>query len=388
MQQAVIDTEKTPQYPGPPSEREKPTKTTSLRLQTILVVFGDGFNAASTLITSMILARIMLQSDMGTYRQILLIGSILILVFEMAISSSVYRFWNIMNVPCTIWALNHFLHWKKDFLKWNIVAQVWKYLWPIQISRMPTLLLTSLDKFVISTIATPAAFAIYSLGARELPFVSTINTSMAMVMVPRMVGEIQREQFDRVSQLWRSACEKTAIFIYPVGAFAVVYSLPLVKFLFSSQYEESSIPLRIFAFLIFVRIVDYASIATALGRSDLILKLTVMAVGSLIVLSVPLTLIFGANGMAVATVLSTALGSWLYLFEYRHLLKVPILRFFPLPDLLETLIIAFVAVGLGYWSQIKLGLLLNPDGFLNLVVLLVRASIITAIFYVGLLLIF
>src|SRR5260221_13290994 len=112
---------------------------------------------------------------------------------------------------------------------------------------------------------------------------------------------MQREQFDRVSQLWRSACEKTAIFIYPVGAFAVVYSLPLVKFLFSSQYEESSIPLRIFAFLIFVRIVDYASIATALGRSDLILKLTVMAVGTLICLTVSFAVDFWVHRMGIST---------------------------------------------------------------------------------------
>ncbi len=60
-------------------------------------------------------------------------------------------------------------------------------------------------------------------------------------------------------------------FTYIIGAF-VSGMLPIVIFLFSATYVESSYPFRAFAALTFIRVIEYSSMAKAIGRSDLIMK--------------------------------------------------------------------------------------------------------------------
>ena len=69
----------------------------SLSRNAVLVVFGDGVSFASSIIVAMILARIITVDAMATYRQIIYLGSLAQSIVEFGLSSSIYRFWNLLD---------------------------------------------------------------------------------------------------------------------------------------------------------------------------------------------------------------------------------------------------------------------------------------------------
>jgi len=70
----------------------------SLSRNTTLVVLGDGIIYSSSLITTMLLARLLPITDMATYRQILYLGPLAQMIVDFGFSGSVFRFWNLLEV--------------------------------------------------------------------------------------------------------------------------------------------------------------------------------------------------------------------------------------------------------------------------------------------------
>jgi O-antigen/teichoic acid export membrane protein len=239
----------------------------------------------------------------------------------------------------------------------GVLRRLWDYQWPLQVSRVPGHVTQYFHNVVMSLILTTPAFAAYSLGARELPFIGSIGPSVASVLVPSLVLDAQEGRRAELCRKWRLACERTATATYLIAAFCVWHAAPVVQFLFSPAYTESSIPFRIFAALTFLRVIEYASLAKALGRTDLIMKSAFITAGVLVGLSVPLAWRFGALGMAASVFLGTSAGTAYYLIQYRRLLGVPLAEFFPWRRLLLLLGLAFGSTAVSAWAAAaRLGL--------------------------------
>jgi O-antigen/teichoic acid export membrane protein len=192
-------------------------------------------------------------------------------------------------------------------------------------------------------------FAIYSMGARQIPFISMIGVSVSNVLIPHLVEDVQAGRYSQICWRWRLACERTAITTYLIAAFCIWHASPVVQFLFSALYAESSVPFRVFAALTFLRVVEFQGLAKAFGRTDLIMKSAFLNAGALAVFAIPLAWGLGILGMALAVFLAVFTTLAYYLRAYRKLLGEPISTFFPWPRLLLLLCIAFASTGLSSW---------------------------------------
>ena len=412
--------------------------------QASLVVIGDLISFASSLVSSMVLARIISVTSMGTYRQVLYLGPLVAVLIEFGLSSTVYRFWNLYEgdkrkryakllilltvsvgsigsiilaalseplsvayenpalrnsllVTCAfplatiplgvlrpvllsrgyslratllettfsvisfasmvlplmagyaltealfIWTvfsllrlialpiiLGKYLKGPGSWLDREILAELWSYLWPIQLGRIPAYLASYLDKIVASLYLTPQNFAAYSLGAREIPFVNMIGPSVAGVLIPHMVQDAQADNIDRICQRWRSCAEKTALLTYLIASFCVWHAVPIMQFLFSSVYIESSVPFRAFAAITFVRVIEYGSLAKAFGWSGTIMRSALISAVVLAIAMLVLTWQLGVLGLALSFLVSTVASSWYYLIVYARRLKRRVSSFFPI----------------------------------------------------------
>lgn len=426
--------------------------------QASLVVIGDAINFGTAFVSTMILARIIPVDDMGTFRQVNYLGAMVVLVVELGISSSIYRFWNLLgedkrgvylrmlvictgaagllgtlflvifarsvslwyNNPALVRALlitasfplatippmilrpilisqgyalratlletlfslisiftliipvllganlfvalafwsggnfcrllfipvifNHHLFSPSQVWDQQIFRDVWQFIWPIQLSRLPSYLIAYTDKIVSAVTLSTRDFAIYSMGAREIPFVGTICYSVAGVLLPHLVDDVQQGRMDQLTRRWRVACERTALVTYPVGAFCVWFALPVVQFLFSAQYSESKLPFQVFAALTFIRVIEYASLAKALGRTDKILISALVGAGTVLLTILPLAHFLQGFGMALAFLLSTLTSAIYLLIFYQKVLKQPIHVFYPWPRLLAIVTLSFLSV--------------------------------------------
>ncbi|HQP86711.1 MAG TPA: oligosaccharide flippase family protein [Thermoanaerobaculia bacterium] len=245
-------------------------------------------------------------------------------------------FWmgaNASRLPVTAWLMWRVLRGVRFRWERSVVKDVWGYAWPLQASRIPGIAIQYFDKLVTSVMLSTSAFAAYSLGARELPFVNSIAFSMSSVLVPQMVTAIQSGGVDRVCQLWRKASVSTAIVTYPFAAFSVWYAKPIICVLFTSAYEDSAIPFRFFAGITFLRVINYGSLAKALGESRIIMTATVITMMVSLPISVAMAYLWGIWGVSVSLLVSTMVMSAYYLLRYKRLLRCPISAFFPMGSL-------------------------------------------------------
>jgi O-antigen/teichoic acid export membrane protein len=414
----------------------------------VLVVIGDGITFTSVFITSMILARIIPVDAMATYRQVLYLGGLAQSIVEFGLSSSIYRFWNLLDeqgrstyikmqlmlsmslgllaslvlailapflavwfhnpdlklamlicctsplvniVPLTIrpvmicrgkplWAtsiallfalamvaaiiipftlganLNQalifwmlvnlievfltFIILRPEILPgtpwWdrNFFRDTWNYLWPIQAGRIPGLVTTYTDKIATSIFLPVESFAAYSLGARELPFIGGIGSSISSVLIPSLVLDIEAGRIDEACQRWKRACERTSLLTYPIIGFCIWFCEPLVRFLYSSKYSSSSIPFAIYAAITFVRVIEYASLAKAFGKTDMIMKAAFSGTLTVLLFAFPFTIWFGIWGASFTVLLAICVSVGYWLFSYTKMLNRSLSSFYPWKRLL------------------------------------------------------
>ncbi len=214
---------------------------------------------------------------------------------------------------------------------------------PIQLSRVPGLVLSYLDKIVMSVALSPAQFAIYSNGARELPLIGQLGSSVASVAVPRFVREHAARGFDGTLDLWRRVAIWSAAVAFPIGAFSVVYSRPIMEVLFSAKYRESAGPFAVFACLTFIRFIDYGSLAKVLDQTGIILRASIVSALFFLLAAPVFAWLGGPIGMAISVVLGTAANAALLLVAYRQRTARSLTDFFPVQRLLTLLSLSFVA---------------------------------------------
>lgn len=226
----------------------------------------------------------------------------------------------------------------------DLAREVWGYTWPIQVSRLPSMAMVYLDKVITSIFMTKEMFASYALGARELPYLNKIPFSMSSVLLPRMVEAVKSGSIDRVCALWRKASLSTAVVTYPFAAFCVWQAKPIIRALFTTTYEAGAIPFAACAAITFVRVVEYASLAKAMGDSKIILRVTVLSAATSVPLALGLTYFWGIWGISTFLLLSQSIIVVYYVALYRQLLNRSVRQFFPWVNLLGIGLLAFLSV--------------------------------------------
>jgi O-antigen/teichoic acid export membrane protein len=208
---------------------------------------------------------------------------------------------------------------------------------------VPGVLSAYLDQIVMSFYLPPRSFAVYALGARELPLVGAVGPSVSSVLIPHLVEDVAAGRSEQVCRRWRKACLTTAMVTYPVAAFAIVNAVPVMLFMFSEAYRESSVPFRIFAAITFLRVVEYASLAKAFNKTGAILRSTLFSTTVQVALAFLLTWRFGVVGMASAVFLGYAAGAGYLLAANGRILGHPLSDFFPWGGLIALWAVALCA---------------------------------------------
>ncbi len=112
---------------------------------------------------------------------------------------------------------------------------------PLLFASLWGILQMSADSFFISRYFGKEIFAEFANGNMDLPFVSMIVSSCAMVLSP-VFSKMSSEKLsphDDVMPIWKSAFEKSAMLIYPLVLYSIVYSDILMTLLYGQQYEVS-----------------------------------------------------------------------------------------------------------------------------------------------------
>lgn len=214
---------------------------------------------------------------------------------------------------------------------------------PLAMSAIVGKLNTQLDKYLIITLCAAEVFAIYTVGATEMPLVPGIAYSVTTALVPTLVIAHGRGENAKFLQLWHASMAKVALVMMPVFAALFVLAEPLVRILFSAEYTEAAVPFRVYLCLLPLRLCAYGAVVRALGKTKPVLVAAVAGLTANAALNYPFYLAFDLAGPALASIAAQLVAIGILLAVIRQQLDVGWAGVFPFKPVLHALAVAAVA---------------------------------------------
>jgi O-antigen/teichoic acid export membrane protein len=248
---------------------------------------------------------------------------------------------------------------------------------PLAVTGLAGKLAWQFDRIVVSREFTTAQFAVYTIGAVELPLTAIIQQSVNAVLVPALARHYADGDIAGMAALWHRAIRRSSLILLPAFVFFMLTAEQTIRVLFGASYQGSADVFRIYLLLVPVRVATYGIISQAIGRTGINLSGSVVLLVANAVLVIALVGPLGLIGPALGTVLATLVLVAYYLVRLRRLLDMSLRALFPWPLLSANLAIsAFAGV------PVALLVIAGVDGIAQLLI----AGLLYAPCYVGLLL--
>ena len=230
---------------------------------------------------------------------------------------------------------------------WDFLKTQFSYALPLGISSMVGMLSVQLDKFVISSYFDPAAFAVFSIGAMELPFVSIFTNSINSVLLPEMSAQNNASD---MAMRYRAAVRKNALVIFPLAALFFLFAKPIFGLLYGSKYLAAVPYFKVYLLVLPLRIASFGIIFMALGKTKQVMLNSILTLALNLVLNIILVKRLGMMGAALATVIVTWLSMGVYLIWMKAFLKLKLSAFFALWPVFKTAVAVMGAAVLAHLS--------------------------------------
>jgi O-antigen/teichoic acid export membrane protein len=219
-----------------------------------------------------------------------------------------------------------------------------------------------LDRGIVATRFTAADYAIYSVGALEIPLDSIFQASVATVLRVAMPALIRAGRHDEIVRLMREGVRKLSLIVLPCFVFLLVYSHEFITTLFTTGYERSVSVFRIYVFLMPLNMFLLSPVPPAYGRTRINLHVVAVVTAIHVVLSFVLLHWIGFYGPAVSAISTSYLLSIFYFIYARRLTGGTVVQLLPLATFAKVLCAAAVAAGVS-----KLALSGHLQGLLGLI---------------------
>ena len=218
------------------------------------------------------------------------------------------------------------------------------YSLPLCASNLVGFLGNTLDRMIVAVAFTPIDYAIYSVGALEIPLDVIFQASVANVLRASLPALVQAGQFDEIIRIWRAAVRKLALIIVPSAIYLFVFADVFITALFTHKYQDSVTVFRVYVCLIPLHMVVVSVVPQVFGRTRLNLLAVVVATGTNVILSLALLKWLGFLGPAVAYVISSYVGSAIYFTVTKRLLKTTALELLPMGAIMRTTLASGIAL--------------------------------------------
>jgi len=217
------------------------------------------------------------------------------------------------------------------------------YSLPLGLSSIVGMLTIQLDKLIISSFFQPEQFAIFAVGAMELPFVGILTNSVNSIILPALSSNADSSHG---SAIYRASMRKNALLIFPMVGFCFIFATEIITLLYTDTYSQSASYFRIYLFTMLLRIGSYGIIFQAFNKTKTVLYNSLIVLALNIVLNLVLLQLLGMQGPAISTVLVTYLGVVMYLYLIPRQIGISLKALIPAGAILKTLL-ATVSAGLG-----------------------------------------
>jgi O-antigen/teichoic acid export membrane protein len=208
-----------------------------------------------------------------------------------------------------------------------------------------------LDRAIVAVVFTPAMYAIYSVGALEIPLDSVFQASVLNVLRASLPSLVSEGRLDEVVRIWRDSVRKLALIVVPCFVFLEFFARRFIIILFTMRYEPSVHVFRIYLLLLPLHALVLSVVPQVFGRTRLNFYAAASGVASNVILSFILLRVMGILGPATALVCSSYVTAAVYFVVTMRLLHAGPARLLPFSALGRTALAATVGAIPASWMS-------------------------------------
>jgi O-antigen/teichoic acid export membrane protein len=254
----------------------------------------------------------------GLFYCIVVLNSITALVVWFTIFTIIQNVILFMFIPK--WLINRPYIYNKN-LQYEMIQKAW----PLLLTSILGVGTLYIDGFMVSGMLSVKDYALYRNGAIEIPFIATVYSSIASIMMPNFARLYSENRITDLLKEKRDVSRLIATIIFPVIIAFIVFSEELIPLYLSDKYYESYLVFAIYNLTTLIRVNDYQDLLTISGRSKTVLNINVLVFIYNIVANVFLLQMFGIAGGAIAFTSTVYLLVWLLVrascLEFKVLVK-------------------------------------------------------------------
>jgi O-antigen/teichoic acid export membrane protein len=240
----------------------------------------------------------------------------------------------------------------------GFVREQLRYGIPLALTQIVSLLGGVFDRAIIALSFGPEQYAIYAVGAIELPLDTILQGSVANVVratVPALARDGKREEIVRIL---RAAIRKLSLVVIPVFGGMLTFSREIILVAFTARYTASVDIFRIYLFLLPLQVLILSPLPQSFGRTRINLWVAVVGVLTKATLSILFLRLIGYRGPAVATVLTAYVTSGVFFWFVLQLLNTRPADLLPLGALFRVGFCALAAAAAAKGAACLIGPLL------------------------------
>lgn len=212
-----------------------------------------------------------------------------------------------------------------------------------------------IDKAIVAFTFTPVDYAIYAVGALEIPLDSIFQASVANVLRASLPPLAVERRLAEIARIWRESVRKLALVVLPCFVFLFCFSQRFIVTLFTARYHASVPVFQIYLLALPLNCFAVSVVPQVFGKTRLNLYAVAIGVTGNSVFSLILLRFVGLLGPAIAYIFSSYLTSAMYFIANVKLLHTGARSLIPLPDLARTLLAAALAALPAYVAARLLG---------------------------------
>lgn len=237
------------------------------------------------------------------------------------------------------------------------IKDIFSFSIPLLVASLFGILTTSADQFFVSRYFGNEVFAEFSNGSINLPFVGMIMGACSAVLSP-IFSRMSHQKVDphkEIFPLWRSVFEKTALLVYPLVIYCLVFADVVMIVLYSGKYEGSAFYFRMKLIDNFFRIIAYAPLLINIGKVKFYSN--VQMYGAIVVVILELISVYTihtAHAISVISMLCCLGRVFVYLYGVSKIFNVKFIELFPWKTFVKILLPSAIILLLERYILIEL----------------------------------
>lgn len=229
-------------------------------------------------------------------------------------------------------------------------AQIIKYLkygFPLYLASFIGIIIINVDKAIVNSKDSLDAFAVYSVGAIEIPVFGMISASVSQSYFPVMVEQIKKGIKQEAKKIWLNSTVRVSYITYPIIMVLMFSSSFIIHSLFGLSYSNAVPVFKTYLLVALWRNNYYGALISASGKSKWItfysiITLVLNVIGAFLLYSYS-----GMYGVAYSCFIATSITNIFYLVHeklFQQYVKTVVLNPF--------IFIMIVIIIIGYFSNI------------------------------------